>query len=167
MLESAFACSARKFSLFSHAPGGSHTATCPPKLHSTMTVDKSPPTDELPFVWSKIAEQLREDVSGDTFSRWFKDIELVALSDTELTLACAQRTSTNSGSSRTIWDFCAPRSSIVLGRDRDDSISPSQIRKASPRPDRLRASRRSAKLRASRRTEEEESDQRQPGSPAG
>ena len=51
-----------------------------------MTVDKTPLTDELPFVWSKIAEQLREDVSGDTYSRWFKDIELSELSDTELTL---------------------------------------------------------------------------------
>ena len=51
-----------------------------------MTVDKLPPTEELPFVWSKIVEQLREDVSGDTFARWFKDIELSALSDTELTL---------------------------------------------------------------------------------
>jgi chromosomal replication initiator protein len=51
-----------------------------------MTVDKLPLTDELPFVWSKIAEQLREDVSGDTFARWFNDVELSELSDTELTL---------------------------------------------------------------------------------
>jgi len=51
-----------------------------------MTVDKSPATEELPFVWSKLAEHLREDVSEDTFARWFKDIELTALSDTALTL---------------------------------------------------------------------------------
>jgi chromosomal replication initiator protein len=50
------------------------------------TVDKHPPTDELPFVWSKIAEQLREDVSSDTFARWFKDVELSTLSDSDLTL---------------------------------------------------------------------------------
>src|SRR5689334_14032926 len=51
-----------------------------------MTVDKSPATEELPFVWSKLAEHLQEDVSEDTFARWFKDVELVALSDTALTL---------------------------------------------------------------------------------
>lgn len=51
-----------------------------------MTVDKPLTIEELPFVWGKIAERLREDVSEDTFARWFKDIELVALSDKELTL---------------------------------------------------------------------------------
>jgi chromosomal replication initiator protein len=51
-----------------------------------MTVDKFTTTEELPFVWSRISEQLRGDVSPDTFVRWFKDLELVALSDTELTL---------------------------------------------------------------------------------
>jgi chromosomal replication initiator protein len=51
-----------------------------------MTVDKLPVSEELPFVWSKLAEHLREDVSEDTFARWFKDIELVALNDTALTL---------------------------------------------------------------------------------
>lgn len=51
-----------------------------------MTVDKSLTIEELPFVWGKITERLREDVSADTFARWFKDIELVALSDKELTL---------------------------------------------------------------------------------
>jgi chromosomal replication initiator protein len=51
-----------------------------------MTVDKSLTIEELPFVWGKIVERLREDVSDDTYSRWFKDIELVALSDKEMTL---------------------------------------------------------------------------------
>jgi chromosomal replication initiator protein len=52
-----------------------------------MIVDKMLETEELPFIWGKITEQLREDVSADTFSRWFKDIELVDLTDTDLTLA--------------------------------------------------------------------------------
>ena len=51
-----------------------------------MTVDKAPKTEELPFVWSKLAEQLQEEVSEDTFIRWFKDIELADLSDTSVTL---------------------------------------------------------------------------------
>src|SRR4030095_7035753 len=51
-----------------------------------MTVDKPLTIEELPFVWGKIVERLREDVSDDTYSRWFKDIELVALSDKEMTL---------------------------------------------------------------------------------
>jgi chromosomal replication initiator protein len=51
-----------------------------------MTVDKSLAIEELPFVWGKIVERLREDISDDTYSRWFKDIELVALSDKEMTL---------------------------------------------------------------------------------
>jgi chromosomal replication initiator protein len=51
-----------------------------------MTVDKPLTIEELPFVWGKIAERLREDVSDDTYSRWFKDIELIALSDKEMTL---------------------------------------------------------------------------------
>jgi chromosomal replication initiator protein len=51
-----------------------------------MTVDKALTIEELPFVWGKIAERIREDVSEDTFARWFKDIELTALSDKEMTL---------------------------------------------------------------------------------
>jgi chromosomal replication initiator protein len=51
-----------------------------------MTVDNALTIEELPFVWGKIVERLREDVSDDTYSRWFKDIELVALSDKEMTL---------------------------------------------------------------------------------
>lgn len=51
-----------------------------------MTVDKPLTIEELPFVWGKITERLREDVSEDSYSRWFKDIELVALSDKEMTL---------------------------------------------------------------------------------
>jgi chromosomal replication initiator protein len=51
-----------------------------------MTVDKPLTIEELPFVWGKIVERLREDISDDTYSRWFKDIELIALSDKEMTL---------------------------------------------------------------------------------
>ena len=51
-----------------------------------MTVDKPLTIEELPFVWGKITERLREDVSEDSYARWFKDIELVALSDKEMTL---------------------------------------------------------------------------------
>jgi len=50
------------------------------------TVDKSPAEQELSFVWEKIAEQLCADMSPDTFARWFKGVELSALSDTDLTL---------------------------------------------------------------------------------
>jgi chromosomal replication initiator protein len=41
----------------------------------------------LPFVWDKISDQLRLDLSDDAFSRWFKGVEMSALSDTDLTLA--------------------------------------------------------------------------------
>lgn len=58
----------------------------PQNLTHLMTVDKALTIEELPFVWGKVAERLRDDVSEDTFARWFKDIELVALSDKEMTL---------------------------------------------------------------------------------
>jgi chromosomal replication initiator protein len=51
-----------------------------------MTVDKLPIIDELPFIWGKIAEHLRQDVSEDSFARWFKDVQLADLTDAELTL---------------------------------------------------------------------------------
>ena len=42
--------------------------------------------ENLQAVWSEISNALREAVSEDTFVRWFKDAELVALTDDELTL---------------------------------------------------------------------------------
>src|SRR4030095_14917112 len=43
-------------------------------------------SENLQAVWNEISNALREAVSEDTFVRWFKDAELVALSDDELTL---------------------------------------------------------------------------------
>ena len=42
--------------------------------------------ENLQAVWNEISNALREAVSDDTFVRWFKDVELVALTDDELTL---------------------------------------------------------------------------------
>jgi len=53
---------------------------------STMSVDKSPSSQDLPFVWEKLAEQLRNDLNEDAFTRWFSSVELTGLSDTEVTL---------------------------------------------------------------------------------
>jgi len=52
-----------------------------------MTVDNSPTQQDLQFVWEKLAEQLRSELSGDAFARWFNGVGLSALSDTDLTLA--------------------------------------------------------------------------------
>ncbi len=52
-----------------------------------MTVDKSPTDQDLPFVWEKITDQLRGDLSEDAFTRWFNGVKLIALSDTDLTLS--------------------------------------------------------------------------------
>jgi chromosomal replication initiator protein len=41
---------------------------------------------DLPALWKDIAGTIKAEVSPDTFNRWFKDIELVALSPTEMTL---------------------------------------------------------------------------------
>lgn len=49
-------------------------------------MDNPPLNQELSFVWSKITEQLRADVSQDTYARWFNGVELSELSDTDLTL---------------------------------------------------------------------------------
>ena len=51
-----------------------------------MSVDNALANEELNFVWSKITEQIRADVSSDTFARWFNGITLADLSDKDLTL---------------------------------------------------------------------------------
>jgi chromosomal replication initiator protein len=42
--------------------------------------------ENLQAVWTEISSALKEAVSEDTFVRWFKDAELVALTEDELTL---------------------------------------------------------------------------------
>jgi chromosomal replication initiation ATPase DnaA len=42
--------------------------------------------ENLQAVWTEISSALREAVSEDTFVRWFKDAELVALTEDDLTL---------------------------------------------------------------------------------
>jgi chromosomal replication initiator protein len=37
-------------------------------------------------IWTEIVSTIRSEVSSDTFTRWFKDVEFVALSDTRLTI---------------------------------------------------------------------------------
>jgi chromosomal replication initiator protein len=41
---------------------------------------------DLTALWSEIAATIRAEVSAETFNRWFKDIELAALTPTEMTL---------------------------------------------------------------------------------
>ncbi len=55
-------------------------------MTSSLSVDKSHLQQDLPFVWEKISDQLRMDLSEDAFARWFKGVEMTALSDTDLTL---------------------------------------------------------------------------------
>jgi len=49
-------------------------------------VDKIMTPEKLQPVWSEISNALKDDVSEDTFARWFKDADLVALTDEDLTL---------------------------------------------------------------------------------
>jgi chromosomal replication initiator protein len=56
------------------------------KMTSSTTVDKLTTHQDLSFVWEKLAEQLRTELSEDAFARWFNGVELTALSDTDLTL---------------------------------------------------------------------------------
>lgn len=51
-----------------------------------LTVDKSLKTADLKPIWAAITKALKADVSGDTYNRWFKDIALVELDATQLTL---------------------------------------------------------------------------------
>ena len=51
-----------------------------------MTVDKSVETLNPSTVWAEIIGSIRAEVSADTFDRWFKETELVALNDETLTL---------------------------------------------------------------------------------
>ncbi|HYR57186.1 MAG TPA: chromosomal replication initiator protein DnaA [Chthoniobacteraceae bacterium] len=51
-----------------------------------MTVDKPLKTDSLTAAWAAIAKAMKAEVSGDTFNRWFRDIELVELDAKKLTL---------------------------------------------------------------------------------
>jgi hypothetical protein len=43
-----------------------------------ITVDKIMTPDNLQTTWSEISDALKEDVSEDTFDRWFRDVELIA-----------------------------------------------------------------------------------------
>jgi chromosomal replication initiator protein len=53
-------------------------------------VDNSTPITDLPSaalqLWAEVSATLRNEVSHDTFERWFKDIEALDLDDTHLTL---------------------------------------------------------------------------------
>jgi len=49
-------------------------------------VDKSLKTPDLKTTWNAIAKALKADVSADTYTRWFRDIELVELDPRQLTL---------------------------------------------------------------------------------
>jgi chromosomal replication initiator protein len=49
-------------------------------------VDKVLIAPNLKNIWSEIAEAVKSEVSAYTFDRWFRDVELVELSDTEATL---------------------------------------------------------------------------------
>src|SRR5687768_8874965 len=51
-----------------------------------MIVDKSVETLNPSVVWEEIVGSIRAEVSADTFDRWFKETELVALNDETLTL---------------------------------------------------------------------------------
>jgi chromosomal replication initiator protein len=46
----------------------------------------SPSDVSLPRLWTEIAATIKGEVNPDTFHRWFKDIELAAVSDEALTL---------------------------------------------------------------------------------
>jgi chromosomal replication initiator protein len=48
-------------------------------------VDKSHP-DQLPALWNDIATALKAELPPDAYTRWFKDIELIALDAQRLTL---------------------------------------------------------------------------------
>ena len=50
------------------------------------TVDKTLPNHDLLEVWTEIAAVMKTEVSPYTFDRWFKEIELVELTDQDLTL---------------------------------------------------------------------------------
>ena len=49
-------------------------------------VDKVPPACDLLATWTEIAAALRSEVSVDTYARWFRDVEMTALDEKELTL---------------------------------------------------------------------------------
>ena len=49
-------------------------------------MDKSLKNADLKSTWASITKALKADVSGDTYNRWFKDIVLVELDATQLTL---------------------------------------------------------------------------------
>lgn len=49
-------------------------------------MDKTPNLTQLDPVWSDIASALRAEVTPDIYDRWFKDTQLVELSDEHLTL---------------------------------------------------------------------------------
>jgi len=50
------------------------------------TVDKTSPTQDLSEIWAEIASVMRTEVSPYTFDRWFKEIELVELTEQHLIL---------------------------------------------------------------------------------
>ena len=49
-------------------------------------MDKPLKNADLKPIWAAITKALKADVSGDTYNRWFKDIALVELDATQLTL---------------------------------------------------------------------------------
>jgi chromosomal replication initiator protein len=55
-------------------------------LHPRKTVDKLVSSPDKSLLWAEIAQTIQTQVSADTFSRWFKDIDLVELDDLQLTL---------------------------------------------------------------------------------
>jgi chromosomal replication initiator protein len=51
------------------------------------TVDKSLSKADLATTWTDIANAMKAEVSGDTFDRWFKDIELAGIDEQHVTLS--------------------------------------------------------------------------------
>ena len=49
-------------------------------------MDKQLRIEDLKPIWGEIAAAIKEQVSGDTFDRWFRDIDLLEANETELTL---------------------------------------------------------------------------------
>src|SRR4051812_42098216 len=47
----------------------------------------SPAEPELQATWKDIAEAIKTEVGPESFNRWFKEIELSALTPTEMTLS--------------------------------------------------------------------------------
>ena len=57
-----------------------------PKSQPKFTVDNSITPDALQAIWGQIAENVKKNVSEDTFTRWFQDAELLSLTDEDITV---------------------------------------------------------------------------------